>query len=239
MSADDVKVALEEYANVDDAVFLQRFFKTSKGQYGEGDIFIGVRVPKTRLVCKTFKSLPVSEIQILLDSPVHEHRLAGLIIMTLQYPGASESGKKQLYDLYVANVYKGRINNWDLVDASAERIIGPYLTGKPKDILFELARSDDIWQRRVAILSTFAYIKRGEPGVTLELAEVLLHDTHDLIQKAVGWMLREVGKRVEESILTDFLDKHAAVMPRTMLRYAIERLNVDQRTYYMQLKINT
>lgn len=236
MYAADVKTALETYANVDDAVFLQRFFKTGAGQYGEGDIFIGVRVPKTRLVCKTFKLLPLSEVQVLLDSPVHEHRLAGLIIMTLQYPRANEAGKKQLYELYMANVYKGRVNNWDLVDVSAERIVGPYLADKPKDILYELARSDNLWQRRVAVLSTFAYIKQGEPGVTLELAELLLHDTHDLIHKAVGWMLREVGKRVDEAILIDFLDRHAAVMPRTMLRYAIERLSVDKRTYYMQLK---
>lgn len=235
MHAANVKAALETYANADDAVFLQRFFKTGVGQYGEGDIFIGVRVPKTRLVCKTFKSLPLSEVQILLNSPVHEHRLAGLIIMTLQYPGASESGKKQLYDLYLTNVYAGRVNNWDLVDVSAERIVGLHLADKSKDILFELARSNDIWQRRVAVLSTFAYIKQGEPGVTIAVAEVLLHDTHDLIQKAVGWMLREVGKRVDEAILTDFLDKHAAVMPRTMLRYAIERLSTDKRTYYMQL----
>lgn len=236
MHAADVKAALETYANADDAVFLQRFFKTGAGQYGEGDIFIGVRVPKTRLVCKTFKPLPLSEIQVLLDSPVHEHRLAGLIIMTLQYPKASETGKKQLYELYMANVYKGRVNNWDLVDTSAEHIAGPYLADKPKDILYELAQSGDLWQRRVAMLSTFAYIKQGEPGVTLKLAELLLNDTHDLIQKAVGWMLREVGKRVDETILIDFLDRHAAAMPRTMLRYAIERLSVNKRTYYMQLK---
>lgn len=236
MYATDVKAALETYANEDDALFLQRFFKTGAGQYGEGDVFIGVRVPKTRLVCRKFATLPLTEMQILLDSPVHEHRLAGLIIMTLQYPKASEAGKEQLYELYMANVYKGRVNNWDLVDTSAERIVGPYLADKPKSVLYELARSDDLWQRRVAMLSTFAYIKQGEPGVTLKLAELLLNDTHDLIQKAVGWMLREVGKRVDEAILIDFLDTHAAAMPRTVLRYAIERLSSDKRSYYMQLK---
>jgi 3-methyladenine DNA glycosylase AlkD len=236
MSAKEVQEVLRARASAADAVFLQRFFKTGPGQYGESDVFIGVRVPQTRIVCKQFRALPLVEIQKLLASPVHEHRLAALIIMTLQYPSANDVGKRALYELYVENLYGGNINNWDLVDASAEHIVGPYLANKPKDILYELARSKDVWQRRVAILSTFAYIKQGKSEITLKIAAVLLRDPHDLIQKAVGWMLRELGKRVDEKILTNFLDLHAAEMPRTMLRYAIERLTLKQRLYYMKLK---
>jgi len=234
--AQGVKQALAQRANKDDAVFLQRFFKTGPGQYGEGDVFIGVRVPQTRTICRQFRRLPLPEVQKLLASDVHEHRLAALIIMTYAYPAADAVTKQAIYELYLKNLYDGNINNWDLVDASAEYIVGPYLSDKPKDILYELARSEDIWQRRVAILSTFAYIKQGNPSTTLDLAELLLHDPHDLLQKAVGWMLREVGKRVDEKVLTDFLDLHAPEMPRTMLRYSIERLSPEQRTAYMKLK---
>lgn len=236
MNAEAVKQALAHYASKDDAIFLQRFFKTGPGQYGEGDVFIGVRVPQTRAVCKQFRALPLPEVEKLLASEVHEHRLAALIIMTLAYSGADSIKKRALYDLYLKSLYKGAINNWDLVDASAEYIVGAYLCDKPKDILYTLVRNQDIWQRRVAVLSTFAYIKQKNPAVTLDLAKLLLQEPHDLIQKAVGWMLREIGKRVDEKTLTDFLDLHAHEMPRTMLRYAIERLSIEQRTYYMQLR---
>lgn len=236
MDAAAVKKALQQYASAEDAVFLQGFFKTGPGQYGEGDVFIGVRVPKTRAVCKQFSALPLPEVQKLLDDEVHEYRLAALIIMTLQYPKADARRQNQLFEMYVSNVRSGRINNWDLVDTSAEFIVGPYLYGRPKDLLYELAKSSDVWQRRVSVLSTFAYIKKGEPEITLELAEILLHDQHDLLQKAVGWMLREIGKRIDENLLTAFLEHHAHEMPRTMLRYAIERLSPEQRAYYMKLK---
>lgn len=236
MNAETVKQALAHHANKDDAVFLQRFFKTGPGQYGEGDVFIGVRVPQTRAVCKQYSALPLSEVQKLLTSKVHEYRLAALIIMTYEYPNVGAAKKQAIYELYMKNLYEGNINNWDLVDVSAEYIVGPYLQDKSKDVLYKLARSENIWRRRVAILSTFAYIKQGNPSTTFELAKILLHDSQDLLQKAVGWMLREVGKRVDEKILTDFLRTYAHEMPRTMLRYSIERLSPEQRAYFMKMK---
>jgi 3-methyladenine DNA glycosylase AlkD len=236
MHAKDVVVALNEYANPDDAVFLQRFFKTGQGQYGEGDVFIGVRVPDTRRVCAKFRGLPVDEIKKLLESEVHEHRLAAVILLADAYKKGDQDERQSVYECYLQAVYDGRINNWDIVDTSAEFIIGEYLRDKPKRLLERLAVSPDIWQRRVAVLSTFAYIKTGDGEVTLRLAEKLLRDPQDLIQKAVGWMLREVGKRCDESLLRAFLDAHAHEMPRTMLRYAIERLDPASRKKYMGMK---
>jgi 3-methyladenine DNA glycosylase AlkD len=236
MTAQDVTAALQIHASVRDAEFLQRFFKTGAGEYGEGDIFIGVRVPPIRIICKRFTELSLEETQKLLDSSVHEHRLAALIILTIQYPKATEPDRQKIYDFYLKNTYAGRINNWDLVDVSADLIIGEHLLNRPRTILFELASSENMWQKRVAILSSFRFIKAGDPTTTLELAKVLLQDPHDLIQKAVGWMLREVGKRGDQAMLTGFLDQHAAVMPRTMLRYSLERLPPQLRNNYMRLK---
>ncbi len=238
MTAEDVKDALQEHASPEDAVFLQRFFKTGDGQYGAGDTFIGVRVPQTRAVCKKFAALPLAEVEKLLASEVHEHRLAAVILLADAYKKADEPTRKEIYDFYLAAVYEGRVNNWDLVDASAEFIIGEYLYDKPRDLLFRLAKSESVWQRRVAMLSSFGFIKKGDATTALELAEVLLHDPHDLIQKAVGWMLREAGKRCDEKLLTDFLETHAAVMPRTTLRYAIERLSPAQKADFMARKNN-
>jgi 3-methyladenine DNA glycosylase AlkD len=239
MTAQDLKVALEKHANADDAVFLQRFFKTGKGQYGEGDVFIGVRVPQTRAICKDFKDLPLAEIQKLFDSPVHEHRLVAVILLANKFPKATEQGRRKIYELYLKNVYKNRINNWDIVDLSADRVVGAYLENRDKKILLELAKSDNIWQKRVAMLSTFHYIKKGDPGPALDVIDIILHDPHDLIQKATGWMLREIGKKAGEEILTGFLDKHAHDMPRTTLRYAIERLTPGQKGRYMEAKLKS
>lgn len=236
MTANDVKSALKKHASSDDAIFLQRFFKTGKGQYGEGDVFIGVRVPQTREVCRQFKDLPLTEIQKLLDSPVHEHRLAAVILLAKQFPKAFEQKQREIYELYLKNVRRNRINNWNIVDSSAEFIVGAYLQSRDKKVLFELAKGKSVWERRVAMLSTFHYIKNGDPSLTLELAKTLLKDPHDLIQKATGWMLREVGKKIDEQILTDFLDKYSHEMPRTTLRYAIERLSSEQKVHYMGLK---
>lgn len=236
MTAADVQQALQKHASEYDATFLQGFFKTGKGQYGEGDVFIGVRVPQTRQVCKEFQRLPLSEVQKLLNSEIHEYRLAALVILTLQFPKADEVQQKAIYELYLLNVANGRVNNWDLVDTSADKIVGSYLLDKPRDILYKLARSTNLWERRVAMLSTFWFIKKGEPATALEIAEILLHDTHDLIQKAVGWMLREIGKRCDEALLTDFLDRHAHDMPRTALRYSLERLRPELKKHYMQAK---
>jgi len=235
-TATDVIEGLEVHASHADAEFLTRFFKTGKGQYGAGDVFIGVRVPQTRQVCKQCGGLPLKETQKLLNSPIHEHRLAAVIILGSQYPKADERTKQAIFDVYLRNVRKGRVNNWDLVDSSAEFIIGEHLFRGSHDLLFELAKSKNIWERRVAILSSFAFLKKGDAVTTLKLAEVLLHDKQDLIQKAVGWMLRETGKRVSRDLLLQFLDAHAAVMPRTALRYALEHLPPEQKAHYMALK---
>jgi 3-methyladenine DNA glycosylase AlkD len=233
MNARKIVSELAKHASPNDATFLQRFFKTGPGQYGEGDVFIGIRVPQTRKICKQFVGLPLGEVQKLLDSPVHEHRLAGVIILSYQYPKADEKQKQAIYDLYLKNVYKGRVNNWDIVDVTVDRVMGTHLINRPRDVLFELVKSDDVWQRRVAIMSTFAFIKKDDGSTTLQLAKILLHDKHDLIQKAVGWMLREVGKRVDRKLLTNFLDEYAYEMPRTMLRYSLEHLPPEQHAHYM------
>jgi 3-methyladenine DNA glycosylase AlkD len=236
MTAQEVKGELHKFANGEDALFLQGFFKTGEGQYGDGDVFIGVRMGPVRSTAKQFSTLPLREIQKLLDSEVHEHRMTGLIILTLQYPKADETGQQKIYDFYLANVYKGHVNNWDLIDVTCTRVVGEHLINRPRDILFEMARNKDVWQKRVAIISSGAFIVRGEPGTTLELAEILLNDEHDLIQKAVGWMLREVGKRCDRAVLVEFLDQHSHEMPRTMLRYSIEHLPAGQRAHYLKQK---
>jgi 3-methyladenine DNA glycosylase AlkD len=237
-SAAAVMSALAEIADADDARFLQRFFKTGSGQYGEGDVFIGVRVPQTRAVAKRFPDLPLSEVEQLLDSEVHEHRLAALVILNRLFAVAARprvndpDQQRRLADFYVSAVRRGRVNNWDLVDSSAEFVLGEYLWSRPRDVLFDLARSDSLWERRVAVLSTFAFIKHGDASTTLALAELLLDDREDLMQKAVGWMLREVGKRVDRTQLLGFLDANAARMPRTMLSYSTEHLTPEQRGDY-------
>lgn len=236
MTAEEVKAALALYANSQNAESSGRFFKTDEGHYGAGDVFIGVRVPDTRAVCRVFKDLPLIEVRRLSESGIHEHRLAAVILLANAYAKADATRREQIYNAYLHALYDGRVNNWDLVDSSAEHVIGAHLYDTSRSLLFELAKSDDIWQRRVAIMATFHFIKKGDASTTFELAKVLLHDPHDLIQKAVGWMLREAGKRCDEKLLLDFLEHHAAVMPRTMLRYAIERLSIEQKTDFMTRK---
>ncbi|MFI9401560.1 DNA alkylation repair protein [Nocardia sp. NPDC052316] len=237
-TAADVQAALVAVADPADAIHLQRFFKTGPGEYGEGDVFIGVRVPVTRGIAKRFAALSLDEIDVLLDSPVHEDRLAGLVILNARFAKASKPNtfddvaRAEMVRRYLAAVRRGRVNNWDLVDVSAENIIGPWLSDKPRDLLFELAEADSLWERRVALLSTFAFIKSGDATTTFELAERLLDDRHDLIQKALGWMLREVGKRIDQRLLTGFLDQHAAQLGRTALSYATEHLDAELRAHY-------
>ncbi len=241
MSAQELQEALAAVADPAAAAQLQRYFKTGPGEYGEGDSFLGVRVPAVRRIAARFGELPASEIDALLDSPVHEHRLAGLIVLVGQFERASrastrdEARRRDLAELYLAAVRRGRVDNWDLVDVSAEFITGEYLQDRPLDLLHELAASPSVWERRVAMLSTFAFTKRGEAGPALEIAGLLLEDPHDLIRKAVGWMLREVGKRVDRDLLTGFLDRHAARMPRTALSYATEHLTREEREAYRAL----
>ena len=215
-----------------DAKNLQRFFKTGEGEYGAGDKFIGVRVPATRAIAKNFADLSPGDLNDLLDSEFHEHRFAALVIMVGQYKRADPEEQQRLFDFYLAAMRRGRINNWDLVDCSAEYIVGEYLYERPRELLPRLARSGIVWERRIAVLSTFAFIKHGDASTTLELAASLLGDKHDLIQKAVGWMLREVGKRVDRDLLVQFLREHAAQMPRVMLAYATEHLSQAERVYF-------
>lgn len=236
MTAKDFELELAKNASNEYAVGLQRFFKTGPGQYGEGDVFIGVRMPDIRMVCKKFGDLPLREVQTLIESPVHEHRMAGLIILTNKYPKAEKTQKQEIYNLYMDRVYAGNVNNWDLVDVTTPKIIGAHLLSGDRKILYDLASSQNLWQRRVAVLATFAFIGQGDASTSMDLAKKLLDDKHDLMHKAVGWMLREVGKRVDEKILTDFLDRHATEMPRTMLRYSIERLSPSQRSHYMSVR---
>ena len=232
LTADDVRAALAEVSSADAALSAARYFKTGAGQYGDGDVFIGVKVPAVRGVVKRFRGLPLDEIDALLDDAEHEHRLAGVLLLVAAYPGSPS----EVVDRYLAAVHRGRVNNWDLVDASSEFILGPWLLERDRRMLVELAASDSLWERRVAVLATFEFIKHGDASTTLELAEQLLDDREDLIQKAVGWMLREVGKRVSREALTGFLDAHAAAMPRTMLSYAIEHLSPDDRARYRAMR---
>ena len=206
------------------------FFKTGPGQYGHGDIFIGVTVPEQRRIVSKYKDLPLSEVAVLLKSEVHECRLTGLLILVHQFTRSNERERERIVKMYLR--YRARVNNWDLVDLSAPNILGTYLLTHDRTILYTFARSKQLWERRIAIVATFALIRAGEYDDTLRMAELLLADTHDLIHKAVGWMLREVGKR---SVSTEekFLDIHAAHLPRTMLRYAIEKFPEHRRRAYL------
>ena len=216
------------------AANLARFFKTGPGEYGEGDRFIGVKVPVIRKVAKEFKGLPLAEIKCLLHSEIHEERLLGLVILVGQFQKGNDATRKSIYDLYLANIQ--HINNWDLVDLSAPQIVGGYLETRRRQPLDRLAKSASLWERRISIVATHWFIRRGDFADTLRIAEKLLGDKEDLIHKAVGWMLREVGKR-DVAVLEEFLAEHCGVMPRTMLRYAIERLPEKKRRDYMNGRV--
>ena len=226
--AEDVRAALVELGGPEAARRAAGYFKTGPGQYGEGDVFLGVTMPALRKVVARFRGLPLDEIEALLDDPVHEVRMAGLLLLVAAFPSEPEP----VVGRYLAAVRRGRVNNWDLVDASSEFILGPWLLERDRALLTELAASPSLWERRVAVLATFAFLKTGDASTTLELAVQLLGDREDLMQKAVGWMLREVGKRVSREQLLAFLDAHAAAMPRTMLGYATEHLTPDERAAY-------
>lgn len=225
--------ALRAAANPEDAVFLQRFFKTGPGQYGEGDRFLGVRVPATRKIVKQFPDATLHDAVQLLKSEWHEERLLGLLTMVRNYQKGDTRARKAVYDAYLAHT--AHINNWDLVDASAEHVVGPQLHGTvgAKRLLMKLVKSDLLWERRIAMLSAFHFIKQQDFTLALEIADQLLHDDADLIHKAVGWMLREIGNR-DQHVLEEFLRERATAMPRTMLRYAIERLPEARRRHYMR-----
>lgn len=235
MTANDFVNEINKYSTQEVAEKSKRFFKTDKGEYGEGDKFIGVNVPQTRKICKKFEDLGLSEVQKLLGSDVHEHRLAGVIILSEGFAKADHTQQRKIYDFYLKNVAENNVNNWDIVDSSAHKIVGKYLINKNRTILSELALSNNLWERRMSMMSTYFFIKNKEYCDTLKLADILLNDNHDLIHKVSGWMLREVGKKDEQE-LTKYLDKNASRMPRTMLRYAIEKLSDQKRRYYLNMK---
>ena len=222
---------LQSQANPEQAAILQRFFKTKEGEYGAGDIFLWLKVPVQRLIAKQHLNLDFATLQEMLDSQIHEYRMTALFILVLRNVKADQEMKDQIFDFYVKNTRN--INNWDLVDLSAPNIVGSYLLEKDKKLLYTFAKSKYLREKRIAIISTFAFLKVGEYADTFQIAEILLHDTHDLIHKAVGRMLREVGKRsqFEEE---KFLKKYYKTMPRTMLRYAIERFPEDLRQRYLK-----
>ncbi|MBU2592355.1 MAG: DNA alkylation repair protein [Patescibacteria group bacterium] len=232
-TAASVKTALKKIADPERAKVLSGYFKTGAGEYGEGDIFIGIKTDQSRKVIKEHPRLTLSEIKKLIYGKVHEHRSAGWGILVNQYLKGDEKTKKKNYKFYLENCKQA--NNWDLVDCSAPNLVGGYLMDHPgeKKTLYRLARSDNLWQRRIAIMATFPFIKRGKFEDTFKIAEILLNDQHDLIHKAVGWMLREVGK-IDQKQEEVFLRKYCRRMPRTMLRYAIEKFDPEKRKFYME-----
>jgi 3-methyladenine DNA glycosylase AlkD len=231
-TAAQVRRALRQFASRERAAGVARFFKTGKGEYGEGDVFIGVTVGEQRLIARQFKALPLAEADALLTSRIHEERATALLILINQFTTAStERARERIVRLYLKRL--PHVNNWDLVDTSADPILGGWLADKNRSLLDRLARSPHLWSRRVAIIATFHFIKHGQSRDTLRVARLLLTDRHDLIHKAVGWMLREVDKRASPSALRAFLARHAATMPRTMLRYAVERLPATRRARWM------
>lgn len=229
MIVSEMKRELEKLANPEQAKILQRFFKTEKGEYGEGDVFLGIKVPEQRKIAKRYK-LGIDETGEILNSKIHEHRMIALFILIERYKKADEKEKKEIFEFYLRNTKN--INNWDLVDLSAPNIIGGYLRKRPKDVLYELAKSENLWERRIAIISTFAFIKENKFTDAIKIAEILVNNKHDLIHKAVGWMLREIGKK-NQNIEEEFLKKNYKEMPRTMLRYSIERFDEEKRRFYM------
>lgn len=222
---------LKELGDAEIARHSTRFFKTGKGEYGEGDKFLGIRVPVLRKLVKTYQDWPILDVSKLLKSEFHEERLLALLMLVALFSSGTAEDQQGIYRLYLRNTEN--INNWDLVDSSAEHIVGAYLINRSKKPIYKLARSDNFWERRIAMMSTYHFIKKNEFKDALGIAEILKNDAEDLIHKAVGWMLREIGKRklsVEES----FLKKHYKNMPRTMLRYAIEKFDEKKRRKYLQ-----
>lgn len=221
--------------NAEKAAGLKRFFKTGPHQYGEGDVFLGLTVPQIRDSIKSYLSLSLVSIQTLLRSDYHEERLAGLLILVHQFKKGHVEVRQVIFRFYINHLE--RVNNWDLVDSSADKIVGGYYLSNPKEvspILYKLAHSPSLWERRVAMVATFELIKEKKPELCFQIAKLLLHDSQDLIHKAVGWMLREVGKRCSEDSLRTFLRDHKDLMPRTALRYAIERFSKEERAFWLQ-----
>lgn len=233
MSLQELKKEIQSKSNKEKAKLLSGFFKTGKGEYGEGDIFLGITVPESRKLAIKYKSLPLKDVELLIKSKFHEERLIALLLLVHNYEKHPEK-REEIYHFYLKNTES--INNWDLVDLSCHKIVGKYLLENDRSILFKLVSSNNLWERRIAVISTFAFIRNNDFEDSLKLSEILLQDKHDLMHKAVGWMLREVGKK-DVSVLETFLKQHYKQMPRTMLRYAIERFPESTRKAYLQGKI--
>jgi 3-methyladenine DNA glycosylase AlkD len=230
-----LKRAILTKADPEKEKILQRFFKTGKGEYAEGDRFIGVTVPAIRAIMKAhWKTTSLEDVSVLVQSRIHEERTLGLLILVEKFKKTKHVAEREcLIQFYLQPQHLKHINNWDLVDVSCYHLLGQHLFEHPQHtpLLYEFSQSDNLWIRRIAIISTFAFIKQGQFEHTIQIAQALLQDKHDLIHKAVGWMLREMGKR-NLSLLRIFLNQHAHIMPRTMLRYAIEKLDEQERTFY-------
>jgi 3-methyladenine DNA glycosylase AlkD len=233
MRYQDIITDLKKVADQEKAEFLPRFFKCGKGEYGEGDIFLGVVVPAQRIIAKKYAALDLAEIKKLLENKFHEARLTALLILVEQFETGDVKKKKIIYNFYLKNTKK--INNWDLVDLSAPKIVSAYLLENKSErkILYKLAKSKNLWERRIAIVGTYEFIRAKQFEDTFKISEILLRDKHDLIHKAVGWMLREAGKRDQEAE-EKFLQKHCCAMPRTMLRYAMEKFTEQKRKFYLK-----
>lgn len=227
----ELRKTVKEKSNKELGKFLQRFFKTGKGEYAEGDIFAGIKVPVSRKIAMQHLDLSLKDLQKLLKSKIHEQRLIALLILVEKYKKSDEKNKERIFNFYIENIES--VNNWDLVDLSAEKIIGAYLFDKEKNLLYEFAKSENLWKRRIALLSSFYFIQNYHYSDTLKIIKILLNDEHDLIQKAAGWMLREIGKR---DLITEekFLKVNYKKMPRTMLRYAIEKFPEPKRQKYLK-----
>lgn len=230
-TATDLMDRLRQLGDPEDARFLQRYFRTGPGEYGEGDQFLGIRIPVLRRLAREHRGVPPDEIAELLRSPWHEARMLALLLMVDAYVRGGADARDAIYTLYLANTRY--VNNWDLVDSSAPYIVGAHLEDGDRGVLERLARSDSLWERRIAILATLHFIRRGDFDPTLRIAELLVDDGHDLIHKAVGWMLREVGNR-DRAAEEAFLRRHHRSMPRTMLRYAIEKFPPGQRHAWLR-----
>lgn len=235
MKLNEIRSVIKKCGNVNHAATMQRFFKTGKGEYGEGDIFVGIKVPVQRKIAKQFRDLSFDDIGHLIKSKIHEERLISLFILVDQYQKADENRKEKIYSFYLKN--RKYVNNWDLVDLSAPKIVGVHLLNKNKSILIKYAKSSNLWEKRVAMLSTYTFIKNGGFETTLQISDILLNDKHDLIHKAVGWMLREIGKK-DIKVLEEYLKDRYEKMPRTMLRYAIEKFPEQKRKKYLKGSIS-
>lgn len=230
----EIKKEIQKHSNPEKAKFLQRFFKTGEGEYAEGDLFLGIVVPVQRQIAKKYKELSFTDLKKLIPSKYHEERLIALLILVERFKKSDEDEKEKIVKFYLDN-RKG-INNWDLVDLSAPKILGEYLLNKNRNILYKFAKSDDLWEKRIAVLSTFTFIRNNDFNDALKIYEILVYDKHDLIHKAVGWMLRELGK-IDLKTEEKFLKKYYKTMPRTILRYAIEKFPEKKRKAYLEGKI--